>query len=601
MPVPPAKKGIFSPLVRVFARLPWFVLPLFAIFLTYAPFMGGRVVRMAGDDKVYVGQALEMFQNGRIFLQTLFGEPNYYKGPLHYLLLQLGMLLFGRSMWATVYMNLAWLLVGSFALGLVLRYHLPENRKHWASFGMLAFGVGAGLFGHAFASQMEVGLAALFAIGAAFLDRSVRSKNASSIWEVLFWLTAGISGWSKSPLHSVLMGTSALVFWTWKGVILEKLRSPLSWLAVFLGIFVGVLGFAPAFLLDRVNFIDAYIMRETLLKPDNGGVWWEAPLTIFTYFLFPFVLLVITSYLDLGARLYRKFQNQTPVFQDSGSTHLAILGASIFLPSVLFFLYHPYRGHNYNLPVIAGVVLLTTTLIANHSGRWTRIYGWALSLTACLVLILPILFSLIQYHFSPMPEWWSPWVLPTLWMGSLLTSGVFFYFGFFRPLAQPRWIALASIGIYLGLGPLMVVLGEREMVDLRKIIREYQQGDTPPHLAYYNVHKHLWSEWGYLNFMIQRPVKGVHNWEQLKQSVLNGDLILIPGAQWLNDFQTWVQRSFPSASIEVHPWRRWRTHSRSEKGRSLWVEAWSQKDLNILGRDFYIVSVTSPLRSSQVQ
>ena len=43
-------------------RYSWFLLSLFLCFL-YVPFLGGRVVRPAGDDKVYVSQAIEMAHN----------------------------------------------------------------------------------------------------------------------------------------------------------------------------------------------------------------------------------------------------------------------------------------------------------------------------------------------------------------------------------------------------------------------------------------------------------------------------------------------------------------------------------------------------------
>ncbi|NUM89275.1 MAG: hypothetical protein HUU37_08740, partial [Bdellovibrionales bacterium] len=94
-------------------RYSWPLLLVF-IFLVYAPFLGDRVVRPAGDDKVYVSQAIEMQQAGTWFLQRLSGEPNYYKGPFHYVALRFGMAVFGQdSIWAALWMNLLLVTLGA--------------------------------------------------------------------------------------------------------------------------------------------------------------------------------------------------------------------------------------------------------------------------------------------------------------------------------------------------------------------------------------------------------------------------------------------------------------------------------------------------------
>src|SRR5687768_16262232 len=95
--------------------------------LLFAPFMGFRVLRTAGDDKVYVAQALEMARDGHWFVQTLADRPDYYKGPLHLALVRVGHLIFGQSMWATLWMNLALLIVGSIALGSAMKRLFPAR------------------------------------------------------------------------------------------------------------------------------------------------------------------------------------------------------------------------------------------------------------------------------------------------------------------------------------------------------------------------------------------------------------------------------------------------------------------------------------------
>ncbi|MCM0605906.1 MAG: hypothetical protein KA715_07425 [Xanthomonadaceae bacterium] len=46
--------------------------------------MGFRVIRSAGDEKVYVTQAYEMVQQGTWFVQYFQASLDFYKGPFHY-------------------------------------------------------------------------------------------------------------------------------------------------------------------------------------------------------------------------------------------------------------------------------------------------------------------------------------------------------------------------------------------------------------------------------------------------------------------------------------------------------------------------------------
>jgi hypothetical protein len=234
---------------------------VFILLLAYVPFLGARVVRPAGDDKVYVTQAVEMASQGNWFLQTMGGEPNYYKGPLHYIFLRAGMILFGDSMWATTYMNLVLVILGAIAAGAVVHRNMREF-DGWGFWAAMAFGLSAGIYSHVFASQMEVEMAAFFAIGLYLLDRSGPGKP-----DLKFWLIAGLAGWLKSPLHSVFLGVTALLFWGWEGTLLPRMKDLRAWGAALAGILVCALGYAPPFLLDRQAWVDSYLLREQLQKP----------------------------------------------------------------------------------------------------------------------------------------------------------------------------------------------------------------------------------------------------------------------------------------------------------------------------------------------
>src|SRR5579885_1108585 len=197
---------------------------------------------MAGDEKMYVATALEMEKAGTWFLQRFWGQANYYKGPFHYLLLRFGFVLFGHTMWATVYMNLLLLLLGGYSIYRLFRRHGPERPRGLAVFAGAAFGVSAGVYGFMFASQMEAELASAFAVAINLFDRSFelpgRTRESSRVAEWAFWIVAGLTGWFKSPLYPALLGLSAFLGWAFQGQLRERLRSRRTWGPILLGVAV---------------------------------------------------------------------------------------------------------------------------------------------------------------------------------------------------------------------------------------------------------------------------------------------------------------------------------------------------------------------------
>jgi 4-amino-4-deoxy-L-arabinose transferase-like glycosyltransferase len=561
---------------------------VFFLLLVYVPFLGNRVVRPAGDDKVYVSQTVEMAKAGHWFLQTLGGEPNYYKGPLHYILLRIGMLLFHTSMWATVYMNLLFVLVAAVALG-ALVYRNMREFEGWAFWVAMAFGVNAGIYSHMFASQMEVEAACLMVLGLFYLDRAGPGRG-----DFRFWIVAGLLGWLKSPLHSVLLGTSALLFWTWNGELLPRLRSPLAWAAVFTGVLVSAAGYAPAYFFDRENFWNAYVLRETLWKPANGSAWHYPVIPFFTYFLLPWMLPAFVAYLDSFSRLWRR---QRPIKATPGSRRLVALGVCLILPSVCFFAWHPYRGQNYNLPVIGGLLLIVAATWATRAASWNALYQLSLTLTSLAMLALPVGLTYLSRRFDPLPYWWPSWLLPVIWLGAFLSARGFFREGITFNMARPDSLARRSLWIFLAIGCLNTTLGEREMIDIRDRLYQAKKEGKTLTFSYYNLQKNIWCEWGYLNFMIPYPVSGLYSQAALEQAVRAGDTILVPGDEWLDDMHQHLDKVFPGAQWRVEPWRRWKTKGKNAQGIPAWQDAWDHKDIRLLERNFYMVQV-KPVGSS---
>lgn len=560
------------------------------ILVIYVPFLGNRVVRPAGDDKVYVSQAVEMARHGSWFLQTLAGEPNYFKGPAHYILLRVGMILFGFSMWATTYMNLVLVLLGAIAVARLVERNMKDF-PGWSFFAGLAFAANAGVYSHMFASQMEVEAASLMAIGLYLLDRAGPGRGD---WR--FWLLAGVLGWLKSPLHAVFLGMTAVFFWAWNRELLPRLRSGNAWGAALAGVTLCAAGYAPAYLLDREHFVNAYVLRETLWKPANGAPWHYPVIPFFSYYLMPWMLPAFVALWDGATRPFRR--RQRPIRSTFGSRRVVALGVCLMLPSVLFFLWHPYRGQNYNLPVIAGLVVAVTALWASRARTWDGIYQFSLGLTALVLLAAMSGVTYVTRHFDPMPFWWSSWRLPVLWFGFLLSARGIWREGVTLQTMRPDSLARRSVWAFIALGGLLTIIGEREMIDVRDRLYQARKTAEPLRLSYYNLPKHpasccsnIWSEWGYLNFMIPYPVSGLFHDNELVDAVKRGDLILVPGDEFLADMHAKLDAQFPPAKWKVEPWRRWKTKGKNAQGIPAWQEAWDTRDITKLEKNFYMVEI----------
>jgi 4-amino-4-deoxy-L-arabinose transferase-like glycosyltransferase len=553
----------------------------------YAPFLGSRLLRMAGDEKVYISQALEMARDGHWFIQTLQDQPDYYKGPFHYIALRIGFKIFGRTPWAVLYMNFFLLIAAALALSALVRKRFPE----WIGGGVWvgsAFAFGAGIYAHAWASQMEVETASLFAIGLWLLD-DIKLDDAG--WR--FWIVAGLIGWTKSPLHSALLGSSAVLFWLFQGELWTRLKNPRAWLAVLGGVFVCVAGYAPAFFLDHDNFWNCYVLRETLGKGDTGQHWSVSIVSAFGFYLFPWVLLGLVSYVHLAAWLPR-------LLSLSSARRLLLLGVAGFTPSVLFFYLHPYHFENYNLPVISAIWLEvgTTwgTLAATRhrpspgTALWQTLYSFAFGITAFFVFLFPLALTVLYYHFSPMPEWWPSYLLPLVYVGSLISVSGLLYFGIRTRGRRPEWLAITSVGFLWGLTAFFAVLGEREMFDLKRYLAQQHENGNQVALGYYNLNRNIWSEWGYLNFWVGHEVHGLHTPENLRAAVRNGETILVTSKEnSIDEFKAFMSKEFPGRPLHVIAWKRWRTQGRSENGDPLWRSAWDKRDLSALETDYWIV------------
>ncbi len=547
----------------------WEVSLFIFIGLIYAPFLGFRVIRMAGDEKVYVTQALEMIRSGRWFLQTLADEPNYFKGPFHYLAIRMGYALFGYSMWATLYMNFALVAAGAWSLGALVKSKLPE----WGGGAFMAgccLALGLGVYSHAFASQMEAELVGSFALALYCLDRSSEAR-----FHFLFWVIAGLVGTMKSPLHSVFLGVSANLFWVLQGEWKKRLAQKSTWLFVAFGVTLCCAAYAPAYFMDRENFVRAYILRENWNKSSAGDPWEWTLIPLFSFFIFPWMFQSFVSWFQ-G---FRAFFSKKGISFTGAEKRLLSLGLSLLLPSLVFFLLHTYRFQNYNLPVVGGLVLILATLYARF--RQSRLYRIAHGLSLALGLTVIGFASVLFLTFQD--PWLSPGFLAlnaALALTALLAA--FFYWKTRKEGSTPYLIAMGMQ--YICFGAVLSFLGEHEMSGVRQVMAsECGRGKN---LTYYNLHRNDWSEWGYLNFMLGAQVVGAHRPEILRKALERGDVILIPAEQ--KDAFTKFLASEGKSQEGLRPWKRWRTHGKNEQGQPLAFAAWQQKRFSVLEKEAWI-------------
>lgn len=467
--------------------------------LVYLAFMSGRMARFAGDEKVYVSTAFEMIRNGNWFLQTLNGDPDYYKGPLHYLWMHASFYLFGYSMVSTLFMNWVYVLILSLSVGGIARSHAPKNTLkalQASAFALTAVGV----YSTVFTSQMETSLIAFYALAAFCLDRTER--GGSSLW---FWIVAGLSGWSKSPLHSALLACSGFLFWFLSSSLERRAKDGKEWLHLGIGIFVGIAGYLPMLLLDFEPFYRTYVLRELVNRPGAGEPIYMLLLPLSTFWLFPWFFTFLQTALESARSGFKR--------ADRG---LLVLACSIFIPTFLFFASYHFRFSNYTLPVIVSVVLL----FVSFPDSQTRIvsFPWGRVCDGFLLVLIGCVFAWIVHAFEAERFWLKP-ASSVLACVLMISAGLALAVGSGFPRLSERmrvWIEITARPVFwIGFAIVATMIGEREMIDIRA---ELRSSKAPVERVWYlNLGRHIWSEWGYLNFMIPHPVLPIVSNDQLKR------------------------------------------------------------------------------------
>ena len=541
-----------------------------AVAAVYLPVLGVRTLRFAGDEKSYLDQVIEMKDRSHWFFQTFGGEPCYYKGPFHYLAVRFSWLFFGNSFWSALFPNFVLLLFGAWATGLaLLRFH--PARQGWAFAAGVAFATSAGLYTHGLASQMEVELAGFFMIAMAALA-----------WDRprLFWLAAGIAGWIKSPLHSVLIGSSGLLYWLMQGTLLRRMKEPRQWRFLIEGVALCSAGFAPAFLFDHDNFMKTYIRRETLDKPSNFSPWWTPVLPILTHSIFPWTILIWTGLLTFAHRVIKRV----------ALPQSSLLGFCVAAPSIVFFLIHPYRVHTYNLPIIGALVLLACGLGAGFPPLGSRLLRGVLASSPLLLAILTgaAFYILRRLGIPFVPRWLLAFCVACSSAGMIATITI---------LLKRSWpsgrsaafTAAAAVPPFIAIGLILRVFGTWEVESFKHLVGQLSGPEPTPMIRYYDPSKSVWHEWGLMVFATGLEIRPIYDAKAVRESLAHGEIVT---TQSLKDAQEILaiaaEMPEPKRHLQILPWPRWRRPAEKVAGMPAWKDAWEHADWKKLVTEFAI-------------
>lgn len=553
---------------------PWGHGVLYLLFTL--PFSVYRHVRIHGDEKVYVGQALEMLRAGHFWQQLQFGEINYIKGPLHYLLLILGHTLFGFSMTATVYMNL--LLAAAAVVALrVAANHLFPHPTHLRVLPAWLFATSGAFVMFTYASQMDSEVTSLYAL---VLALSVIARHSGRLNHyALLWVLTGLAGTLKSPLHSGLLGISVVTYFLMSGSLWSELLGKKSRIAALIGgIAVCSCGYILPFLLDSNHWLDSYIYREQVNRARFSDSGLMFLLNNFVLNLFPWSFLAIICLAALAKQALRKKLELTESFT---------AGLAFFLPTFVFFFGLGYRAAWYGLPLLSSLWILGLTPLLTRPTDIVRVLSRSFLPS---VVLLGTLGLISHFLFFEGTTWWN--FSNSLWVtGLCVVSIVFLEISLTNKPMMNRMTALA-LGVMAfwsaALG-LTATLGEAELSDLKVIVTS---DDAP--IRYSNVNKENYNEWGYMAYMLGRPTHFANSFEELFDAAGRGETLIFMTKEELDGFWAWSKSHSPQAELppsSVAVWRRWPRNAKQLK------DIWSARETteNIwdrVTRHYYVVRFT---------
>ncbi len=554
----------------------WWLLAL--LVMVFAPFFWQLPLPTTGDQKTYMAQAMEMAASGSWLKQTLFGLPNYYKGPLLFVCLRIGFLVFGP--WAPAALIFANLLGYGFAVWIILKLmtrYLPDRRD----LAVLAAGatiLSTGAFAHGLAAQMEALLVVCYAVFMAALGLADKGESGAG-WRRLAWIMAGTAGLLKSPLHSVLLGTSAILYWTWTKQLGALARRPSEWLSLLVGIVIGALPYAVLLTIDFEPFYATYIEREHLTRGTNQNDLIGAIGPFVGGQLQPFILMLLIG-LFARRRLRGGNADLSLIRPD-----LARLVTSMMVPTGLFFAWHHFHSDIYFLPLLAPISIWTALVVGKYADTHPRLWLVARLVTAFLLVIVAVVLDLIVARFYPFPSWWSGYRTPAITAALVVVIVSAVVFVTRKNLLKSIYaLLIATAALYVGAGQLLIGLEAHERAGFEAAASGYEARSW----ARLNLTENLWADQALLSVLLQRPIGVVNNREQLRRALSEGTVLFV-----LDDTQLATAKeeaaSLGRGELLVRPYQTWRVHGRAANGQPAWRVAWQERSMTPLEQTEYAV------------
>lgn len=233
------------------------------LLVIYLPGLWLYSVPFTGDQRVYVAAAMEMWERGQILTPYLFGEPNFLKPPLLYWLILLGWKIFGFGIFGALIFELC-AMIASVGLLAKIADRIGANPR-WAIF----FGLSIGALTFTQSAQME-NMIVFFYLASSWLALEFVATRRPA-WIYGAFLVAGLSSLVKSPLYAVFWvgGFSIYLLLAREFWVFKKLH---SWIALILGVAVGLSWFIYAWKVHGDAFWNQYVVYESIAKKHGNGI-----------------------------------------------------------------------------------------------------------------------------------------------------------------------------------------------------------------------------------------------------------------------------------------------------------------------------------------
>lgn len=271
---------------------------LILLVLSYLFFMfGNGLLSLTNPDEVFYTQtAKEMAQEKSWLVPYLFGEPQFEKPILTYLLMRAGFLMMGLNNFSARFMPALFALLGVVALYFLgLAAWRDEKKAFFSSLILLSAGFYIGMARTVFTDMIFSALV-LFAFAAFFWGYVRRERKAVGL--LLFFLFCGLAVLAKGPLGFFIPALAVILFLALKRELKFIICRESAWgLALFLAVCLPwyalmLKKFGQGFINEF--FYNDHIRRLFQAEHRGNDTWYFYPLSMLGC-MFPWTLFSAAS------------------------------------------------------------------------------------------------------------------------------------------------------------------------------------------------------------------------------------------------------------------------------------------------------------------